>query len=296
MRSSSAVLCGALAVAGFASHAQAFALGTQPSAAFAPIAGPMRLRGPAAACAQRPVGKMALKMCESKPDAKESALQALAKVDAAAAKKKDPEGGGGDSFLDEIVAWIQSDEGREEAFQWTLTLFVAIAFRLLIVEPRFIPSLSMYPTFRVGDQLAVEKVTKYFRPYQKTDVVVFRAPEAFAEYVDDPSKANEDLIKRIMAVAGDTIQVKKGVTYINGQDAKETFTNGKPNYDFGPVTVPDGFVLVLGDNRNASLDSHIWGFLPIKNIIGRAVLKYWPLTHAGFIENESAIPSITMPL
>ncbi|KAJ1488461.1 peptidase S24/S26A/S26B/S26C, partial [Baffinella frigidus] len=185
--------------------------------------------------------------------------------------------------------WIQSDEGREEAFQWTLTLFVAIAFRLLIVEPRFIPSLSMYPTFRVGDQLAVEKVTKYFRPYQKTDVVVFRAPEAFAEYVDDPSKANEDLIKRIMAVAGDTIQVKKGVTYINGQDAKETFTNGKPNYDFGPVTVPDGFVLVLGDNRNASLDSHIWGFLPIKNIIGRAVLKYCPSSNYTLIPDPTPL-------
>jgi hypothetical protein len=58
-----------------------------------------------------------------------------------------------------------------------------------------------YPTFDIGDQLAVEKVSKYFRPYQRTDVVVFRAPPAFAEYVDE-SKANEDLIKRIVGVAG----------------------------------------------------------------------------------------------
>lgn len=218
-------------------------------------------------------------------------MQALAKVDSASPKKKEPEGSGGDSFLDEIVNWIQSDEGREEAFQWTLTLFIAIAFRMLVVEPRFIPSLSMYPTFKVGDQLAVEKVSKYFRPYQKTDVVVFRAPEAFADYIDDPAKANEDLIKRVMAVAGDTLEVRKGETFVNGVKAEEQFINGKPNYDFGPVTVPDGCVLVLGDNRNASLDSHIWGFLPIENIIGRAIFKYWPFTHAGLVENGSAFTS-----
>lgn len=223
---------------------------------------------------------------DDKAEKVESALQKLAKADKVTeGEKKDPEDGKEPSgFVDDVVAWMNSDVGREEAFQWTLTFAIAISFRLFVMEPRFIPSLSMYPTFEVGDQLAVEKVTKYWRDYQRTDVVVFRAPPAFAEYVDS-KKANEDLIKRIVAVEGDTVQVSKGKVYINGQQSTEPFINGPPNYEFGPVTVPPGMVLVLGDNRNASLDSHIWGFLPKENIIGRAVLKYWPLTRASLVQH-----------
>jgi hypothetical protein len=119
---------------------------------------------------------------------------------------------------------LGSVQGREEALQWTATFLVAITFRTFVMEPRFIPSLSMFPTFEVGDQLAVDKISKLWRcgnrsdcinrdprrllvvtspahpvpcrPYQRDDVVVFRAPPAFADYVDE-SKANEDLIKRI---------------------------------------------------------------------------------------------------
>jgi len=219
-------------------------------------------------------------------EGKESALQKLAQVDApTAGDKKEPEGDKEpSSFVDSVVEWMNSDVGREEAFQWTLTFAIAISFRLFVMEPRFIPSLSMYPTFEVGDQLAVEKVTKYFRPYQRTDVVVFRAPPAFGDYVE-ARKANEDLIKRIVAVAGDEVRVSKGKTYINGEVAKDPFINGPPNYEFGPVTVPPGMVLVFGDNRNASLDSHIWGFLPQENIIGRAIVKYWPLTRLGLVQH-----------
>eukprot|EP00960_Hanusia_phi_P049061 759335-Hanusia_phi.AAC.3 len=96
--------------------------------------------------------------------------------------------------------------------------------------------------------LAVEKITQYFRPYQRDDVVVFRAPPAFADYVDE-KKANEDLIKRIIAVEGDTIKIERGKVYINEQEVQENFINGPPNYDFGPVTVPAGCVLVLGKER-----------------------------------------------
>jgi len=197
---------------------------------------------------------------------------------------KKPQDDKPDGIVEEIVAWFKSDEGRDEALQWTLTFAIAIGFRVLIMEPRYIPSLSMFPTFDVGDQLAVEKVSKYFRPYHRTDVVVFRAPPAFAEYVDE-SKANEDLIKRIVAIEGDKVFVDKGKLYINDEAQDEKFTNGASNYKFGPVVVPAGKVLVLGDNRNASLDSHIWGFLPKENIIGRAIFKYWPLWEVGPINH-----------
>jgi signal peptidase I len=79
--------------------------------------------------------------------------------------------------------------------------------------------------------------------------------------------------------------VDKGKLFINDEVVDEKFTNGPSNYKFGPVVVPEGTVLVLGDNRNASLDSHIWGFLPKENIIGRAVFKYWPIWEIGTVRN-----------
>jgi len=250
----------------------------------------LRARGSAACSSlrrQAPGGAaLGSRMQEGNSENKESALQKLAAVDGAskAPPPKKPDDKEPDGIVEEMVAWFKSDEGRDEALQWTLTFAIAIAFRVLIMEPRYIPSLSMFPTFDVGDQLAVEKVTKYFRPYQRTDVVVFRAPPAFAEYVEE-SKANEDLIKRIVAVEGDKVFVDKGKLYINDVEVAEKFINGKPNYKFGPVVVPPGNVLVLGDNRNASLDSHIWGFLPKDNIIGRAIFKYWPIWEVGTIQH-----------
>jgi len=232
-----------------------------------------------------------VRMCQDEgrsvdEDRKQDALRKLAAVDSkpSLGKKDDPDKDADSSVIDGLIKWFKSDEGREEALQWTITFVIAISFRVFVVEPRYIPSLSMFPTFHVGDMLAVEKITHYFRPYQRDDVVVFRAPPAFADYVDE-SKANEDLIKRIIAVEGDTIKITKGKVYINEQEVKEPFINGPPNYDFGPVTVPAGCVLVLGDNRNASLDSHIWGFLPKENIIGRAVFKYWPLNRVSLVQS-----------
>ena len=79
----------------------------------------------------------------------------------------------------------------------------------------------------------------------------------------------------------DKVQITKGKVYINGVRQDETFTAEEAAYEFGPVIVPAGKVLVLGDNRNHSLDGHIWGFLPEENVIGRAVFIYWPPWRIG---------------
>ena len=162
------------------------------------------------------------------------------------------------------------------------TLIFCLAIRFFLVEPRYIPSLSMFPTFDVGDQLAVEKVTKIARPLledafpvRRNEVLVFNPPPAFQDLVTGSAK-REALIKRCVAIAGDEVQIKNGILFVNGQAQFETFINERPDYDLPKVTVPPENVFVLGDNRNQSLDSHIWGFLPVKNIIGRAVLTYWP--------------------
>lgn len=129
-------------------------------------------------------------------------------------------------------------------------------------------------------------MTHWYRDYQRRDVVVFHPPPAFAEVSGRTDLQNEALIKRIVAVAGDIVEIKGGRLYINSQPQEEGYLNEAPEYDLGPLKVPSGTVLVLGDNRNHSLDGHLWGFLPVENVIGRAVVKYWPVWRAGLINTQ----------
>ena len=178
-------------------------------------------------------------------------------------------------------------EGRGEVYEFlrefvpTFAFFLAI--RIAIVEPRYIPSLSMFPTFDINDQLAVEKVSKWLHPPDRLDVVVFDPPPPFWE-LTQRAPDGEAVIKRVVAVAGDTVEVRAdGLLYVNGQQQVEPFTNERAEYTLQPLTVPAGTVFVLGDNRNHSFDSHYWGFLPTKNIIGTATLRYWPPNKIGAV-------------
>jgi signal peptidase I len=187
-------------------------------------------------------------------------------------------------LVDSLKRWWRSEDAKEDIKTYFISLFIALLLRFTVIEPRYIPSLSMYPTFEVGDQLAVEKVTKLVKPLYRNEVVVFNPPQAFRDIVEgygDPNRAREALIKRIVAVEGDRVEVKDGRLYVNGGMADEPFTAEPAEYQFGPVIVPPGNVLVLGDNRNHSLDGHIWGFLPQGNVIGRAVFVYWPPWRVG---------------
>lgn len=113
--------------------------------------------------------------------------------------------GKGNSLLVQFQRWLKSEEGRDDVKTYFISLFIALLLRFAIIEPRFIPSLSMFPTFEVGDQLAVEKVTKRIKPFYRQEVVVFNPPETFRDilvdqYGQDASRAREALIKRIVAV------------------------------------------------------------------------------------------------
>ena len=159
----------------------------------------------------------------------------------------------------------------------------ALIIRVLLVEPRFIPSLSMFPTFDIGDQLLVDKISHVRRPYSRKDVVVFNPSETYMELTGN----TEALIKRVVAVAGDTVEVKNRKLYVNGLEQEEPYINEQPDYVLSLRTVPAGMLMMLGDNRNHSFDSHVWGYLPEKNVIGRAVVKYWPPWRVGFIEGSN---------
>jgi signal peptidase I len=153
-------------------------------------------------------------------------------------------------------------------------LILALLIRGFIAEPRYIPSQSMFPTLTEGDRLVVEKVSYYFHQPHQGDIVVFHPPSQLEMFGYDSSQA---FIKRVIAVGGDTVAVKNGTVYVNNQPLKEDYIFESPNYQLPPVEVPPGYLFVMGDNRNNSNDSHIWGFLPQENIIGRAIFRFYPL-------------------
>lgn len=120
-------------------------------------------------------------------------------------EEKEPPTPQDDNVFKQLERWFKSEEGREDVKTYFVSLAIALVLRFTIIEPRFIPSLSMYPTFEVGDQLAVEKVTKRLKPFYRQEVVVFNPPATFREilvdqYGQDASKAREALIKRIVAI------------------------------------------------------------------------------------------------
>ena len=162
-----------------------------------------------------------------------------------------------------------------------LWLCVALLLRWLVIEPRWIPSGSMLPTLELQDRILVEKVRpKLDRPLRNGTIVVFHAPAVLVEAGYDPKAA---LIKRVVGQPGDDIEVRDGQLLRNGDPVLEPWRSEAMDYSFGPITVPEGELLVLGDNRNASLDSHVWGPLPRKEVIGTALFRYWPLRRVGAI-------------
>jgi signal peptidase I len=169
---------------------------------------------------------------------------------------------------------------RENGTTILIALIIAFIIRIFIAEPRYIPSESMSPTLATGDRLVIEKVAYNFQPPVRGDIVVFQPPLQLRVL---GYEKNQAFIKRAIAFSGETVAVKDGVVYINNQPLSENYIAAPPAYDLIPVTVPAGELFVMGDNRNNSNDSHIWGFLPAENIIGHAVFRFWPLERIGTV-------------
>jgi signal peptidase I len=148
----------------------------------------------------------------------------------------------------------------------TLVLAVVLYFGINAVSARVrVDGFSMRPTLQDGEYILVNKLAYKLGEPMRGDIVVFIFPVNPAE----------DLIKRVIGLPGDTISVQNGVLSINGVAMNEPYINAPPAYE-GTWQVAPGELFVLGDNRNDSRDSHQWGLLPIENVIGRAVVIYWP--------------------
>ncbi len=163
---------------------------------------------------------------------------------------------------------------KSELREWIETIVgsvVLAAFLIIFVAQSFVvQGSSMSPTLENGERLVVEKVSYRFSEPDYGDIVVFKFPY----------NPQEEFIKRIIGLPGDTIMISRGQVYVNGELIPENYISEPPLMGFTPQVVPDEHYFVLGDNRNNSLDSRDGrvGFVPKDLIVGRAVWRYWPVT------------------
>ena len=187
------------------------------------------------------------------------------------------------------------------AFAWEilqtvlLTLIIFLAVRA-VVQNFKVEGASMEPTLHSGQYLLINKVGYarwqglplvgmfnrngspddpgyIFAAPQRGDIVVFRSPV----------QPDKDFIKRVIAVPGDTIEIRGGQVYINGEVIDEPYIRDRAPYMMPRQTIPPNYYCVLGDNRPNSSDCHVWGLVPAENIIGRAWVSYWPPSQWGVV-------------
>ena len=178
---------------------------------------------------------------------------------------------------------MKREDFIREAKEWINSILVALVLtfiiRTFVVQAFKIPSGSMRPTLIEGDKLFVNKYIYRFEAPKRGDIIVFKYPV-------DPKK---DFIKRLVGLSGDTVEIRDGKIYIEDRELDDRSSFGKfyyYNHDpyGGPgekVHVPENAYYVLGDNSANSQDSRFWGFVPKKNILGKAIFRWWPPKRIG---------------
>lgn len=183
---------------------------------------------------------------------------------------------------------------KNEVVEWLKALLIAlilvVLIRWLLFQPFIVQGPSMQPNFVTGQKLIVNEILYDIRKPQRGEVIVFHVPSE-----------GRDFIKRVIAVAGDTVKVEGDTLLVNGKPVSETYiqeaidqahadnrlynSTNFPNADFPDGKVPEGHVFVMGDNRSNSTDSRMIGYVPLEDIIGRADLIFWPLKDIGLINH-----------
>ena len=161
----------------------------------------------------------------------------------------------------------------------TIVMAVVLYFLIDSVIARVrVENISMEPTLQPGELLLVNKLSYKLGSPSVGDIVVFHYP----------ANPTEDFIKRIMGAPGDEVIVKDGSVYVNGQALSEEYIAATPAYS-GTWQVPENSLFVLGDNRNQSLDSHSWGYVPMDLVVGKALVIYWPLEQMRILSHPTVV-------
>jgi signal peptidase I len=153
-------------------------------------------------------------------------------------------------------------------------IVIAVLINLFLAQATRVYGSSMEPNLHTDQRLVVEKVSYRLHGPRRGDVVVIRMPDHGPEL----------LIKRIIALAGETIEIRSGAVYVDGQQIEEPYLVRNTGGSYGPTTVPGGHVFVMGDNRGASNDSRIFGPVELDRVVGRAWVSYWPFETMGLVE------------
>jgi signal peptidase I len=174
---------------------------------------------------------------------------------------------------------------RRTILEWLGVIGGGIAIALLVeaflIQAFWIPSPSMEPTLDVGDRVLVNKLSYKFHDVNRGDVVVFERPPGASTGQNGEIK---DLIKRVIAVGGDTIEAKEGSVYVNGEQIDEDYLEpGTPTDNLPLTTIPDSQLFVMGDNRTNSEDSRIFGPIDEDAVVGRAFIRVLPITDIGWL-------------
>ena len=173
-----------------------------------------------------------------------------------------------------------------------LTLVIFLVIQNFVAQPFRVQMSSMEHTFEPDQYVLIDRLSHLWSPYQRGQVVVFRPPESVGEQTDP-------FIKRVIGVPGDKIEVRDGQVYVNDKalDEPYLFRNDageieptEANGDQSHWDVPDGQLFVMGDHRQVSVDSRVFGFVPVSSVIGRAVLRYWPLSSLELVQTPTYAP------
>lgn len=161
----------------------------------------------------------------------------------------------------------------------TIVLALVLYFLIDSVLARVrVENVSMQPTLQPGEFILVNKLAYRLGAVSRGDVVIFHFPL-------NPS---EDYIKRVIGIPGDVVSVQNGQVTVNGTVLDEPYIMAPPRYN-NSWTVPAGQIFVLGDNRNSSSDSHDWGFVPLENLVGKALVVYWPLDQMKVLTHPNVV-------
>jgi signal peptidase I len=161
-----------------------------------------------------------------------------------------------------------------------LALVLFLAINALSARVR-VENVSMEPTLESGEFLLVNRMAYKLGDPHIGDIIIFHAPGV----------SDLDYIKRLIGRPGDTVTITDGVVYVNEQKLYESYVAEPPNYS-GTWVVPEDQFFVLGDNRNNSSDSHLWGFIPKEDVVGKALLIYWPLDQFTLLKHPNVVQAI----
>jgi signal peptidase I len=189
---------------------------------------------------------------------------------------------------------------RELPLLLGVAFIIAFLVKTFVAQAFFIPSESMVHTLEVGDRVLVSRVSYQLHEPHRGDIVVFTSPfetqgksdgrslpsrivHTVLESVGLRQPSTEDFIKRVIGLPGETVEGKSGKIYINGRELVEPYLAEEPLGDFPPKTIPKDQLWVMGDNRNRSSDSRVFGPIRESKIVGRAILRIWPVNRLGFL-------------